>query len=334
MMTTIIIEILSWVFDGIEGKNYIILNTLFNSLLFIISTSAVGLWVSYIDYKIFKDEKRIRKFFWYQYAIISSIIIVIINLFTPIIFEISSNNIYSRLPLISINFIVAYLLLLYSNILAFVHRKQLKSNMLNIVVLSLLIPAIASIFQLLNYGLILMWPAMVGSILLTYLFLETQSNSRDYLTGLYNRSKIDEYVKRSISNDEEFTIIMIDLDDYKQINDKYGHSKGDTVITIFGNLLKDIIGDSGKVARYGGDEFIIILYHTKDKEIKEYKTTLLKRLYEYEDEVISNLKFSFGYSSRTQKNNKSFQKLLTESDDLMYKNKAENKNFKRRKSDR
>jgi diguanylate cyclase (GGDEF)-like protein len=206
--------------------------------------------------------------------------------------------------------------------------------MLNIVVLSLLIPAIASIFQLLNYGLILMWPAMVGSILLTYLFLETQSNSRDYLTGLYNRSKIDEYVKRSISNDEEFTIIMIDLDDYKQINDKYGHSKGDTVITIFGNLLKDIIGDSGKVARYGGDEFIIILYLTKDKEIKEYKTTLLKRLYEYEDEVISNLKFSFGYSSRTQKNNKSFQKLLTESDDLMYKNKAENKNFKRRKSDR
>ena len=89
---------------------------------------------------------------------------------------------------------------------------------------------------------------------------------RDGLTGLYNRRKLDEVLNEvclkahRYSND--FSVIMIDLDHFKMINDNYGHHVGDSVLTEFSRLLENNIRDVDVCGRWGGEEFLVICQET------------------------------------------------------------------------
>lgn len=89
---------------------------------------------------------------------------------------------------------------------------------------------------------------------------------KDGLSGLYNQYYIKERVQQEIYRTERYerplSLLMIDLDDFKRINDKYGHVSGDHIIRMFGRMLMDMIRPSDIAARYGGEEFLIILPET------------------------------------------------------------------------
>ncbi len=86
---------------------------------------------------------------------------------------------------------------------------------------------------------------------------------RDYLTGLYNRGAIIEILEREISHSIESQVplglVMLDLDHFKEINDKFGHSAGDTVLKEVAQRLTDAVRKNDYVGRYGGEEFMILL---------------------------------------------------------------------------
>ena len=86
----------------------------------------------------------------------------------------------------------------------------------------------------------------------------------DSLTGLINRKYILDFVRDLINRNIKFTLAMLDLDDFKLVNDKYGHAVGDYVLEHFGNDLLNFVGKLGIVGRYGGDEFIIVLLEIND----------------------------------------------------------------------
>ncbi|HSC74642.1 MAG TPA: GGDEF domain-containing response regulator [Pseudomonadales bacterium] len=85
----------------------------------------------------------------------------------------------------------------------------------------------------------------------------------DALTGLYNRHVFDETLRVCIAQAERykrtFALLMIDLDDFKQINDKWGHCTGDALLQAIAGKLCDVTRDSDRVCRIGGDEFAILL---------------------------------------------------------------------------
>lgn len=87
--------------------------------------------------------------------------------------------------------------------------------------------------------------------------------NKDGLTSLYNNKYIKEllsmHLNKYIHKNEKFSLLMIDIDNFKGINDTFGHMFGDTVIVDTANMLHNIIDDKGYVGRFGGDEFIIIL---------------------------------------------------------------------------
>lgn len=88
----------------------------------------------------------------------------------------------------------------------------------------------------------------------------------DYLTKSYSKKHIYEYLKKLKDKSEKFSIIMFDLDDFKFINDNYGHNFGDEVLIKVVEAIKVVIEDKGIIGRFGGEEFIIILENS-DSEL-------------------------------------------------------------------
>ena len=94
----------------------------------------------------------------------------------------------------------------------------------------------------------------------------SQLASRDPLTGLYNRRSLDEKLKECVHTSKRsgrsFSLLILDADHFKRINDSYGHSTGDAVLRQLAGLLTEHVRNTDFVARYGGEEFIILLQDT------------------------------------------------------------------------
>ncbi len=81
----------------------------------------------------------------------------------------------------------------------------------------------------------------------------------DPLTGLLNRRSLDEIVRSLLQEGVEFSVSICDLDQFKQLNDAYGHDVGDRALRLFANTLSSVVRNGDFVARMGGEEFVLIL---------------------------------------------------------------------------
>ena len=153
----------------------------------------------------------------------------------------------------------------------------------------------------------------------------------DSLTGLYNRRGLDIKLARLFSNPDllgHSAIIMIDADGLKQINDTYGHDKGDIYIKKIAQLIHNFGVKNSIASRQGGDEFVLFLYHYEtEKELLETIETLKYVQNHHSAHLDENLnvplRFSLGYC--LTKECTDYQKLLKQADEKMYKNKLERK---------
>lgn len=91
---------------------------------------------------------------------------------------------------------------------------------------------------------------------------------RDGMTGLHNRRFLDEFIDKMMSqasrNKDTYSVMMLDVDFFKMVNDTYGHDVGDKVIVALAKVLKNSVRDSDLVIRYGGEEFLIMLHNADD----------------------------------------------------------------------
>lgn len=107
----------------------------------------------------------------------------------------------------------------------------------------------------------------------------------DQLTGMYNRKYLDEFtdtaIPQALRTNTSYGVLMIDIDFFKMINDTYGHDVGDEAIRIISRIIKDSIRASDIAIRFGGEEFIVLLYNCEKEYIKEVaekiRTTFAKQ---------------------------------------------------------
>lgn len=152
--------------------------------------------------------------------------------------------------------------------------------------------------------------------------------STDSLTGLLNRRKFSETlnleIKRFIRYKKAFSLINIDIDHFKKVNDTYGHDIGDKVITAFADILKQNIRDSDSAARWGGEEFLILIIETRAEEAIEITEKLLALIRETQIEPVGNTTASIGVTSVRQGDTE--ESILIRSDQALYKAKDNGRN--------
>lgn len=150
----------------------------------------------------------------------------------------------------------------------------------------------------------------------------------DPLTGIYNRGKFNRGIDLCIRIYKEravpFSLLLFDIDDFKEINDKYGHMAGDKIIKDVVNIIKKEIRESDVFFRWGGDEFMILLMNTDIK----YAVSIAERIREiidkFEFQTVGHVSCSFGVVSYQDGDNA--DSLLIRGDNVLYRAKDKGKN--------
>lgn len=169
-----------------------------------------------------------------------------------------------------------------------------------------------------------------------YAMIDNMNNiaMKDSLTGIYNRRYMSEKLPIELANaviaEHSLSVIMTDIDFFKNVNDTYGHLAGDSVLRQFAQLLaKSLSRDTDWVARYGGEEFIICLPHAGHKRATEIAELMRKNLENYIMDCGENklqITASFGVSTMTAESSLSMEQLIGLADNKLYEAKHNGRN--------
>ena len=325
-MIVLVVEVLAWVFDGIDTQGALIFNYIFNCLLIILEPIMASMWLSYVDYKVNHSIERLKKRWFYLQASLFSGTLLIINIFIPVAFTIDSDNIYHRGSLLWLSLVFVLVLVLYTLVIAIKNRKELSDRMVIFIAIFAILPVLVSFIQLFVYGLILTWAVVALGVVFAYYLLELNGNSIDYLTGLSSRKKIEEIITGKIEKKQPFSVIMLDLEYFKLINDKFGHKAGDETLVHFSKILLRVFGKENFISRVGGDEFLIVNNVDNMKELLEYKNRLKTEMNQYNTyKLLKELGVSFGAKLYDNNAKLTLDTIFDEVDDLMYIDKNTNK---------
>jgi len=319
----LILEILSWQFDGKLGNLNYILNYGSN-MLFAWSTPLITcVWISYIDYHMHGSYERLKKGMYFMQPMIIMTLFILINFFQPFIFSVNESNVYSREPFMWLIILLNTSALFYKWLDVYLHRGIVRNNVVFAMFIFILLPSIAAIIQVFVYGAFIIWPIMSVTLVISYIYLETVSTSTDYLTGLKTRSRIDDHVDYLINQGKPFGLALIDLDKFKEINDQYGHVFGDLALQVFAKAISSSFLSKEIVGRYGGDEFIIITHNHSHEKVGLISENILKnlRIEEAKAELPFQIAFSLGYQRWNKNSNHSYSDILNTADQKMYLNK-------------
>ncbi len=176
----------------------------------------------------------------------------------------------------------------------------------------------------------------LGLIVLSLMIYLAHSNSRenkylihlseiDPLTSVFNKETTQKLIDQKLKNHEHFCFLILDVDDFKSVNDNYGHAVGDKVLKNLSDLFKNHFRQTDIVGRICGDEFIILI---EDEHIAESRIqSLLKKVNELKIEELQDFKLSISVGMAfAPSNGTTFMELYRHADHALYQTKRTGKN--------
>jgi diguanylate cyclase (GGDEF)-like protein len=159
--------------------------------------------------------------------------------------------------------------------------------------------------------------------------LHVEANT-DYLTGINNRRAIIKYLETEIERCTRYkrpcSIMMLDLDYFKQVNDKHGHQVGDDILVLVANAILDTCRLADHVGRYGGEEFLIVLPETSEKEVLELAERIRHNIAALKLDNGLPLTVSIGVASLSLQTEVDSHTFIKQADDAVYKAKEQGRN--------
>jgi diguanylate cyclase (GGDEF)-like protein/PAS domain S-box-containing protein len=153
----------------------------------------------------------------------------------------------------------------------------------------------------------------------------------DHLTGVFNRKGLEKHLEQRIKefkdNNWPFGVAFLDIDDFKAVNDTFGHPAGDGVLQLVANTLATAVRSFDTVGRWGGEEFVVILGDSCEDDIKKicnrHRVLIKDSYYTYKDYKI---RFTASIGATIAKPEDTIESVIERADDLMYKSKVAGKN--------
>lgn len=238
------------------------------------------------------------------------------------IFRITDENMYLRGPLWSVSPISCYFYYILNLLILYNNRKKINQEELFTLSLLSVIPGVLSTIQLFYFVYLTIWNSVAIAVMINYIFIINNRTMVDPLTRLGNRLAYIKYIASLRGNGNiVLSVINIDLDNFKTINDLWGHDQGDEVLKAFAGQLKNVF-ENGVLIRWGGDEFIVLLNENRREVLEQYLKTLSDRVNKYNERNDLPYEISFSYGLAIFNNAyRSVDDLIRHSDKLMYEKK-------------
>jgi diguanylate cyclase (GGDEF)-like protein len=177
--------------------------------------------------------------------------------------------------------------------------------------------------NLIEYRII--WPVIAALLLFIYLFVILKENKTDYLTGLDNRYSFFEFVHKFLrnKNGKPLIIAMIDIVNFKSINEVYGNLEGDKALRNMAQIIRTCSRKSDFSARYGGDEFILAV--KKETGIDDLLDKINEELTKYNKNIGKpyEIKIIYGFDTYFSDDNRKIDDFLNHINKLMHMNTEE-----------
>ena len=157
-----------------------------------------------------------------------------------------------------------------------------------------------------------------------------QLATMDALTSMSNRIGFEALAQHALlvcnRLEKPASMLYFDLDDFKQINDQYGHAEGDRALTAFSNALLEVFRDSDVLGRVGGDEFVVLLTNTNHLEMQNVLKRLRLQIDQYNaaEKRGYDIAYSVGGIEYNLNKHQSIAELINDADKLMYVEKKAN----------
>lgn len=187
--------------------------------------------------------------------------------------------------------------------------------------------ALACLVQFLFYGYSVMWAGVAVGLAGATLALHNENAYQDSLTGLLNRTYLDYYLARAAQKKNPVICgIMIDADDFKSINDNFGHSEGDEALKNIARILKASLGKEEIAFRYAGDEFIVLNDTGSAELLEDYCRGLKQNLEDYNEKSGKSYHLSLSWGmAKADLGKQSVDDFLKQMDLQMYQKKHKRK---------
>lgn len=338
--STITICISDMVAEITRGKSFYgayALIELSNLVYYVAMVLTAYFWIQYVLCQLGQemDHKSIE--FWaLTVPLILFIFIAITNPITHFLFNVSNDNFYQRSQGIIIHWIINWFYLLYATFKVLLATKKANTKArkkeLYPLISFIIAPILGSIVQMSCYGVTSAQVGITLSLVMIYLSQQNNLIFNDSLTGLNNRRGLEAYFEDFIEHsvERELTLMMIDINGFKQINDCYGHREGDLVLQTVANNLRHVTHGWTRhvfLCRFGGDEFLIAVSDINKEDIRNAEASLHDS---FNDECLfcklqKKISVSIGIASGFCKSRDDIEDLLKTADARMYANKH---NFK------
>lgn len=270
VLVAIVGETTSFVIDGQMFRGCVPLQYLSNMVCLGLTEMVGFLWCLFVDYRIYCSMKRLKR-----KAIILGVPVVLITLFligdlfgNGFIFIVNPENCYVRGRW---NILIYIGLCIYfAETIVNVFQARRKGIMpFFFPVYCFVVPCMVGVvIQGAFYGLAVGWLTTAMAAVFVYLELQTKNFYLDGISGLFNRQYMNYHLSQAAQHGRKLHGIMLDVNDFKLINDAYGHAMGDRAIQTMGNILSQSVFHNAVAMRMGGDEFVVILTDSTDEECK------------------------------------------------------------------
>lgn len=286
-----------------------------------------AVWLCYVDYQIFRHSFRRRKLLAAMFfPACCNAVFSLLSLWTGSLFYFDADNLYHRGPFFLAAALIDGLYLLCAGALVLLKRGRIQARMIPPLFLFILPPLLGGSLQLLFRGPSVLWVCITVSILILFINMQNYQLYTDYLTGVFNRRELDHFLQRQMQGNIDKRLLaglMIDLNSFKLINDRFGHDVGDEALQHLARILKQTFRKRDFIARYGGDEFVILMNLKSGSDAARAVRRLKENVNRFNEKKIApyRLSLSIGFDTYTPMPGFTVHDFLRHIDGLMYEEK-------------